>query len=295
MCRPAGNERFSNSPGRHTVPDGGPAALLRQSDLVTGQPIFPGGRATCRRTWRLYIAAAIAISMAGGAFGQRALTWDEVRRRFEDTNPTLRAARIGIDESKAQEVTAYLRPNPDFTTTHRPDRPLHHQPVPPVCQRAAVLLGQLPARAPAQAGVAAGERAQGNGHRAVPTGGPGAEPSLQPAQRFRAGAPGQGGAGGGAGEPGVLRPPAGGEQRPVQSGRHRARGPGPAATAAGAVRNRRANRRSERADGEDPASHAAERPHADRTIRRDGAVRVQRAGRSRSKSCTRSPWPAGRT
>jgi cobalt-zinc-cadmium efflux system outer membrane protein len=55
--------------------------------------------------------------MAGGAFGQRALTWDEVRRRFEDTNPTLRAARIGIDESKAQEVTANLRPNPDFTTT----------------------------------------------------------------------------------------------------------------------------------------------------------------------------------
>ena len=51
------------------------------------------------------------------AFAQRALTWDEVRHRFEDTNPTLRAARIGIDESKAQEVTAYLRPNPDITTT----------------------------------------------------------------------------------------------------------------------------------------------------------------------------------
>jgi cobalt-zinc-cadmium efflux system outer membrane protein len=29
----------------------------------------------------------------------------------------LRAARIGIDEAKAQEVTAYLRPNPDITTT----------------------------------------------------------------------------------------------------------------------------------------------------------------------------------
>ncbi|SPF47007.1 Outer membrane efflux protein [Candidatus Sulfopaludibacter sp. SbA4] len=55
--------------------------------------------------------------MARGAIGQRALTWDEVRHRFEDTNPTLRAARIGIDESKAQEVTAYLRPNPDITTT----------------------------------------------------------------------------------------------------------------------------------------------------------------------------------
>lgn len=29
-------------------------------------------------------------------------------------NPTLQAARIGIDESRAQEVTAFLRPNPDF-------------------------------------------------------------------------------------------------------------------------------------------------------------------------------------
>ena len=63
------------------------------------------------------MAAVIAIWTVRGAFGQRALTWDEVKHRFEDTNPTLRAARIGIDESKAQEVTAYLRPNPDFTTT----------------------------------------------------------------------------------------------------------------------------------------------------------------------------------
>jgi len=29
----------------------------------------------------------------------------------------LRAAQIGIEESKAQEITAYLRPNPDMTTT----------------------------------------------------------------------------------------------------------------------------------------------------------------------------------
>jgi len=42
-------------------------------------------------------------------------TWQELRDKFETTNPTLRAARIGIDESKAQEITAYLRPNPDFT------------------------------------------------------------------------------------------------------------------------------------------------------------------------------------
>src|SRR3974377_1746486 len=50
-------------------------------------------------------------------FGQQALTWQEVRSKFEAANPTLQAGRIGIDESRAQEVTAHLRPNPDMTTT----------------------------------------------------------------------------------------------------------------------------------------------------------------------------------
>jgi cobalt-zinc-cadmium efflux system outer membrane protein len=52
------------------------------------------------------------------AFAQpAALTWQQIRDRFEAGNPTLRAARIGIDEARAQEITAYLRPNPDMTTT----------------------------------------------------------------------------------------------------------------------------------------------------------------------------------
>ena len=48
-------------------------------------------------------------------FSQQTLTWQQVRERFESTNPTLRAGEIGISESRAQEITAYLRPNPEFT------------------------------------------------------------------------------------------------------------------------------------------------------------------------------------
>jgi cobalt-zinc-cadmium efflux system outer membrane protein len=55
-----------------------------------------------------------AIS-AESSFAQRALTWQEVRDKFEAANPTLRAGQIGIDESKAQEITAFLRPNPNLT------------------------------------------------------------------------------------------------------------------------------------------------------------------------------------
>jgi outer membrane protein, heavy metal efflux system len=45
----------------------------------------------------------------------RNFTWQEVRDRFQQNNPTLKAAQIGIDESRAQEITAYLRPNPTLT------------------------------------------------------------------------------------------------------------------------------------------------------------------------------------
>jgi len=49
--------------------------------------------------------------------GPQSLSWEQIRDRFQANNPTLRAAQISIDESRAQEVTAYLRPNPDLTAS----------------------------------------------------------------------------------------------------------------------------------------------------------------------------------
>jgi cobalt-zinc-cadmium efflux system outer membrane protein len=58
------------------------------------------------------------------------MTWDQVRHRFEQNNPTLLAGQLSIDESKAQEITAYLRPNPALTLTadqfQLPGGPPHH-------------------------------------------------------------------------------------------------------------------------------------------------------------------------
>jgi cobalt-zinc-cadmium efflux system outer membrane protein len=54
----------------------------------------------------------IATALAKNGFAQKAMTWQEVRDKFEAANPTLQAGQIGIDESRAQEITAYLRPNP---------------------------------------------------------------------------------------------------------------------------------------------------------------------------------------
>jgi cobalt-zinc-cadmium efflux system outer membrane protein len=73
-----------------------------------------------RRRVRLLLGGLLLTAMAAGsafAQGQQPLTWQEVRDKFEAANPSLRAGQIGIDESRAQETTAYLRPNPNLTLT----------------------------------------------------------------------------------------------------------------------------------------------------------------------------------
>ncbi len=57
----------------------------------------------------------LAAGAASSPAQPHSFTWEEVRDKFQQNNPTLRAAQIGIDESRAQEITAYLRPNPDLT------------------------------------------------------------------------------------------------------------------------------------------------------------------------------------
>jgi len=64
---------------------------------------------------RVCLAALLAAGFASSAKAQKALNWDEVRARFEANNPTLLADKVSIDESKAQQITAYLRPNPQLT------------------------------------------------------------------------------------------------------------------------------------------------------------------------------------
>ena len=49
------------------------------------------------------------------AFAQQSLTWDQIKTRFEAANPTLKADAINVQEMQAEEITAYLRPNPGLT------------------------------------------------------------------------------------------------------------------------------------------------------------------------------------
>ena len=64
---------------------------------------------------RLALGIWAAVWTASGVFGQKTLTWEEAKREFQAANPTLRAGQIGIGESRAEEITAFLRPNPEMT------------------------------------------------------------------------------------------------------------------------------------------------------------------------------------
>jgi outer membrane protein, heavy metal efflux system len=79
---------------------------------------------------RLCYRSFLAVVFARCGLAQTVLTWPQVRDRFVAANPTLIAGRIGIDESRAQEITAYLRPNPDLTGTIDQINPFSTQPPP---------------------------------------------------------------------------------------------------------------------------------------------------------------------
>jgi outer membrane protein, heavy metal efflux system len=61
-----------------------------------------------------YVFLLVSWSNSGA---QEPWTWEKVRAQFEVVNPTLLADKLSIDESKAEEITAFLRPNPTFTFT----------------------------------------------------------------------------------------------------------------------------------------------------------------------------------
>jgi cobalt-zinc-cadmium efflux system outer membrane protein len=68
-----------------------------------------------KRVFFLSAGAVAALLVPLRASAQQSLSWDQVKTRFEANNPTLKADALSIDEMRAQEVTAFLRPNPQFS------------------------------------------------------------------------------------------------------------------------------------------------------------------------------------
>jgi cobalt-zinc-cadmium efflux system outer membrane protein len=64
------------------------------------------------------VAATVLALLSLCAFraqAQQSFTWDQIKAKFQAGNPTLKADQSNVDEMKAEEITAGLRPNPQFT------------------------------------------------------------------------------------------------------------------------------------------------------------------------------------
>src|SRR5208337_170068 len=90
-----------------------PFSFGPSSSMKTSLAILRGVAARFPR--RAYYAIALAGFLPSASLAQTSFTWQQIKDKFEAGNPTLKAARLNIDEARVAEITAYLRPNPDFT------------------------------------------------------------------------------------------------------------------------------------------------------------------------------------
>ena len=64
----------------------------------------------------IFFAVCLGLMLPCGlANAQTGLTWQQVKDKFEVANPILKADQINVQEMQAEEITAYLRPNPQLT------------------------------------------------------------------------------------------------------------------------------------------------------------------------------------
>jgi cobalt-zinc-cadmium efflux system outer membrane protein len=82
----------------------------------------------------------LSFGLAAAGFGQvappptPALTWQQTQERFHANNQTLLAGQVTIEEARAQEISAFLRPNPDMTVGWDQLTPFTGNPYRPVAQ-----------------------------------------------------------------------------------------------------------------------------------------------------------------
>jgi len=61
--------------------------------------------------------AALLVLAPASVPAQQPLSWDQIKARFEASSPALKADADNVDEARAEEITAYLRPNPQLGVT----------------------------------------------------------------------------------------------------------------------------------------------------------------------------------
>jgi len=88
-----------------------------------------------RLKWRLSIGLLfVAGASAQNASSPHVFTWQETLEKFKANNPTLAAGKVNIDEARADEITAYLRPNPNLNLGLDQITPFYSNPYRPLSE-----------------------------------------------------------------------------------------------------------------------------------------------------------------
>ncbi len=93
-------------------PPSNPRLMSRLSSKVSKNSleeknVTPSCGARASRSLRLVVSQVV---FAQHMCAQTVYTWEQVREKFRASNPTIQAAQLNVSESRAAEITAYLRP-----------------------------------------------------------------------------------------------------------------------------------------------------------------------------------------
>jgi len=85
--------------------------------LITKKQVLHAATRNAMRVRFGQVMGCLCLAMLTSISGrcQQPLTWDQVRTKYEANNPVMKADMDNVDEMKAEEITAFLRPNPQFT------------------------------------------------------------------------------------------------------------------------------------------------------------------------------------
>jgi cobalt-zinc-cadmium efflux system outer membrane protein len=83
----------------------------------------------------MYTGLLLTVACLGqNTIQSRTVSWKEVQDQFRANNLELLAGKVTIDEARADETTAFLRPNPNLTLGWDQLTPFHDNPFQPVAQ-----------------------------------------------------------------------------------------------------------------------------------------------------------------